>query len=146
MSFRGKVVKTEKIGPVEMVTTEYPNPKRKKTIWWLGGLQAIHLGELITHYMAEPRESEFEEIKWKPFFYSVKLNKDADASEAVDESRNVEIEEDGTYSFDDLDDAEEFIEGVKCKRVRVGGINIGSRAEFNRWVKAMKIVKEDVKQ
>jgi len=149
MSFRGKVVRREKIdtplGPGELVTTEYPNPKRKKTIWWLGGLQAIHLGELITHYIAERRESDFEEIKWKPLFYSVKLNEDADASEIVDVFVKVEIEEDNTYSFDELEDAEEFIEGVKCKTVEYGTICVGSRAEFERWVKVMEKVKEEEK-
>lgn len=150
MSFRGKVIERKKvmtpIGPGEIVTTEYPDPKRSKTIWWMGGMQVIHLGELITHYIDERRESEFDEIKWKPFFYSVKLNENADTSDLVDEFYNrVEIEEDGTYSFDELEDAEGFIEGVKCTQVSVGGINIGSRAEFDRWVKVMEIVREEEK-
>lgn len=149
MSFRGKVIERKKVmtplGPGEVITTEYPDPKRSKAIWWLGGGRAVHLGELITHYMAGPRKDEFEEIKWEPYFYQVKLNENADASEIADVFRKVEIEDDNTYSFDELEDAEEFIEGVKCTRVSGGSINVGSRAEFKRWVKVMEIVREEEK-
>jgi len=126
MSFRGKVVGCKKIGPVELVTTEYPTPKRRKTIWWMGESKVCMLGKLVTSYMAEPRKSDFEEIKWKAFYYEVKLNKNADATKAVEMYGE-------DPDFDDLEEAEEFIELVKCKLIRMGGINIGTNAEYKRW-------------
>lgn len=148
MSFRGKIVERKKInspiGPIEMVTTEYPNPKRSKVIWWLGEGKVVELGKLVTHYMAGPRKSEFEEIKWESFFYMVELNGEADAEEAIDSSGSrIEIEGEGKYSFDELEEAEEFIEEIKCKSVTYGMINVTNRPEMERWKEALRRAEEE---
>ena len=132
MSFKGKVVERKKIGPVELVTTEYPTPKRTKMIWWMGESKVCKLGKLITYYMAEPRESDFEEIKWEPLCYEVELNENADAEEIGEEYFDMETVGD-KFEFDELEKAEEFIEGVKCRLIKMGGINIGTNAEYKRW-------------
>jgi len=143
MSFRGQVTKREKIntplGPGELVTTEYPTPKRKKVIWWMGEGKIAELGELITYYMAEPRESDFEEIKWQPYFFEVKLKDIADPSEGIEMLTGEEGDLD--FEFDMLDDAEEFIDLIKCKVITYGIIVIDSRASFKRWVRALEAVK-----
>ena len=132
MSFKGRVVDRKKIGPVELVTTEYPTPKRRKTIWWMGESKVCKLGKLITYYIDEPRESDFEDIKWKPFFFEVELNKNADPSKIGDEYFDMRTVGE-KFEFDDLEEAESFIDGVKCRIIKMGGINLGSEAEYKRW-------------
>lgn len=154
MSFRGKVVekKTVDLGgmKVEMTTTEYNNfPRRKKVVWWMGEMKIVELGELITIYHAGIRKSEFEEIKWEPLYYKVKLNESADAEEAILMYFSSEDAEEGWedgFDFDDLDEANEFIRLLKCKSITAGGIEIDSRAEFNRWVKVLEIAEEERKK
>ena len=145
MSFRGQVTKREKIntplGPGELVTTEYPTPKRRKVIWWMGESKIAELGELITYYMAKPRESDFEEIKWKPYFFEVKLKEIADPSEGIEMITGEEG--DLSFEFDELEEAEEFIDLIKCKGITYGHIEIDSRAVFKRWVRALDEIKED---
>lgn len=141
MSFKGRVTKRETIntplGPGEMITTEYDTPKRSKVIWWMGEGKIAELGELITYYMAEPRESDFEEIKWKPYFFEVKLKDIADPSEGIEMLTGEEG--DLNFEFDELEEAEEFIELIKCKTITYGIIVIDSRASFKRWVSALKM-------
>uniref|UniRef100_A0A6M3X4V2 Uncharacterized protein n=1 Tax=viral metagenome TaxID=1070528 RepID=A0A6M3X4V2_9ZZZZ len=144
MSFRGQVIKREKIntplGPGELVTTEYPTPKRRKVIWWMGEGKIAELGELITYYMAEPRESDFEEITWKPYFFEVKLKDIADPSEGIEMLTGEEGDLD--FEFDELEEAEEFISLIKCKVITYGTIEIDSRAEFERWASILKVGEE----
>ena len=138
MSFKGKVIETKKImtplGPGEIVTTQHGIPKRSKIIWWMGESKICKLGKLVTYYMAEPRESDFEEIKWEAYFFEVELNDNADPSDIADMYFDLDIYAGGKkFDFDELEKAEEFIEGVKCNLIKMGGINIGSNAEYKRW-------------
>lgn len=148
MSFKGKVTERKKImspiGPIEVVTTEYGFPRRKKVIWWMGEMQAVEVGELITVYHAAPgRKSDFEPIKWEPLCYEVELNEEADADDATEMFFTPdEVSPGKPFEFDELEEAEEFIELLKCKSVTAGGIEIDSRAEFKRWKKVMEIMKE----
>ncbi len=135
MSFRGRIIKREKVGPIELVTTEYPTPKRRKVIWWMGEGKVVELGELITYYTDEPRKSDYENIKWKPLYFEVKLKDIADPSESIDM-----CDYEGKYEFDELEDAEDFINRLKCKGITYGGIEIDSRASFKRWKKAVEAV------
>lgn len=136
MSFRGKVVNRKKVmtplGPGELVTTEFDTPERTKVIWWMGESKVCNLGKLITYYIDKPRKSDSEEIEWEPFFYELELNDNADASEIEDSFFDVESVGE-KYEFDDLDKAEEFIDGIKCRLIKMGGINLGSKAEYERW-------------
>ena len=136
MSFKGKVVERKKIitplGPGELVTTQFDTPKKTKIIWWMGESKICKLGKLVTYYMDGPRESDFEEIKWGPHCYEVELNGNADASGIIDEFFDMETVGE-VFEFDDLDKAEEFIEGLKCNIIKMGGVNLGSNAEYKKW-------------
>lgn len=144
MSFRGRVINREKVdtplGPGEIVTTEYPTPKRRKVIWWMGEGKIAEMGELITYYMAEPRKSDFEKIKWKPYFFEVKLKDVADTDEAIEMFGGEENDLD--FEFDELDEAERFIDLVKCKTIKYGIIVIDNLAEFKRWASVLKVGEE----
>lgn len=146
---KGKVTDRKKIktpfGEIEMLTKEYPPyPKRKKIISWMGGDGIIKLGELITTYHVDPkRRSDFEPMKYVPLYYKIELTKEADDSEIrpyffLDEEEDLE--------FDDLDKAREFIQGLKCKTVKHGGVHIDSRAEFERWKKVFEIVSKEANE
>ncbi len=147
MSFKGQTVKRKKInipglGLAELITTTYPLvPDRRKVIWWMGDGGITELGELITYYIAEPRKNGREKIKWSELFYAVKLNQNADVSNFVDEYfLESDIEEKDTYPFEELDEANRFIEEIKCIHLSSGGITVGSRAKFKRWVKVIETV------
>jgi len=144
MSFKGHVTSRKKIntplGPGEIVTTEYDTPERKKVIWWMGEGKIVLLGELITYYMAEPRKSDFEKIKWKPYFFEVKLNEQADATEAVSMFFPKDEQE---FGFDELEEAEEFINLIKCKTIKYGTIITDTRTEFKRWASVLKVDEEN---
>jgi len=138
MSPRGKVIKREDLGGIIIETKEYPQfMKRSKTIFWLGNLKAVLLGRLITTYDVKERQSDFEPIKYVPFYYTVELTDDADASD-VEPYHYKGADEDGNFDFDDREDAEEFVRGLKCRTVPVGGVNLDTMVEFNRWVKVLE--------
>ena len=148
MSFRGKVVKSEKVmtplGPGELVTTEYNQfPRRSKVIWWMGEGKIIELGELITVFtVALGRKDDFEPITWEPLCYEVKLLEEADTDAAIEQFFSLdEVSPGEAFEFDDKEKAEEFIELLKCKSVKSGGIEIDNRAEFKRWKEAVERVK-----
>jgi len=146
MSFKGTVVKREKVntplGPGELITTEYGFPRRAKVIWWMGGMKVIELGELVTVFtVASGRKDDFEPITWEPLCYEVKLLEEADTEEAVAQFFSPdEVSPGEPFEFDELEKAEEFIELLKCKSVKSGGIEIDTRTEFKRWKEAVERV------
>ena len=148
MSFKGKVVERKEIdspfGKIELTKKEYePFPRRSKVIFWMGECKVVQLGKLITIYHIKSRKSDLEPVKYEPFYYKVELNENADPSEIEDMFFLLEeIEIEGgkrTYEFDDDKiKADEFIQGVKCKGVEFGGINVDSQTEFERWKTALE--------
>ena len=149
MSFKGTVVKREKVntplGPGELVTTEYGFPRRAKVIWWMGEDKVVELGELITVFTVESgRKDDFEPVTWEPLCFEVKLTEDADTEEALDQFFIPDQVTPGeAFEFDEKEKAEKFVDLLKCKSVKSGGIEIDSRAEFNRWKEALERVKEE---
>lgn len=149
---RGKIVSQEKIeipipgseAGVEVVikTVEYPPFKRrKKVIFCLRELEATQLGNLITVYHTKLRKSDYEPIKYVPWYYTVKLNADADDSE-VEPYYIGEVDVKGEYEFKDKDEAMDFINGVRYKG-STQGVFVGTKAEFNRWKEVFRLVREE---
>ena len=146
---RGKLVDKKEIetpfGKVILEKKEYPPfPKRRKIIFWLGGMKTVKLGELITTLHVKPRKSDFEKIKYEPLYYKVKLTDEADVTDIAPYHFLDEEIEDGLeegFEFDKKEEVEEFIQGLKCKDINHGGVSIGSKTEFERWKKVMEKVK-----
>lgn len=144
---RGKLIKQENIktplGDITIETKEYPQfMKRSKVIFWLGNLKAVLLGHLVTTYHVKSRKSDFEPIKYEPLYYRVKLTEDADASD-VEPYHYGGADDEGNFDFDGKEEAEEFVNGLKCKTVPFGVVCLDTETEFNHWKKVLeKIAKE----
>jgi len=145
---RGKLIKQENIktplGDITIETREHPQfIKRTKVIFWLGNLKCVLLGHLVTTYHVKDRKSDFEPIKYVPLYYTVKLTDDADAS-GVEPYHYEDADDEGNFDFDDKEEAEEFVDGLKCRTVPFGGVCLDTKTEFNRWKKVFEKVAKEV--
>jgi len=130
-------------GTVKIITTEHPQFKhRKEVICWLGELQCVELGELDKCLRVADRKSDFEPIRYVPFFYTARWNENADISGVQPYYSPEEIEE-GEIEFDDEDEAREFIAKLRCKTVKQGGVFTDTRKRFNAIKKAVEEVRRE---
>lgn len=153
MSMRGKVTEKKEIkspfGKITLETREYEQfPKRSQIIFWLGNMKIVKLGELITIYYVRKRKSNFESVKYEPFYYRVTFTDEADARDEllyhILEEEIEDILKDG-LEFDTKGEAEDFAQKLKCRSVKVGGVSIGSKKEFEKWKRVMKELEEEEK-
>lgn len=151
MSMSGKILEKKEIktpfGKVTLETREYEQfPKRSQVIFWLGNNQIIKLGEFVTIYHVKRRKTDFEPVKYEPLYYKITFTDEADARDVllyhVLEEEIEDTLKEG-LEFDEKEEAENFVQKLKCKSVKVGGVSIGTKKDFKRWKKAIEQLKEE---
>jgi len=138
--------RTVKIGGIDVLITETEYEqfrRRNKIIFWIGEGKCEELGVFTTILSSQQEVHGFSKVYYEPLYYEVKMNAQADPSEVEEYYTEPTIK--GEYEFDDKEEAEEFIEGVKMKGVNYGSINIDSRASFKRWKTAIEQVFKEEK-
>jgi len=145
MNKKQKVERKEIVTPFGKAILEtkiYPQfIHREEIIYWLGELKCIQLGKIITILTPEQRKSDFEPIKYKPLYYRVIWNKNADLQRVQDYHPSESISA-GEIEFDEKDDTMKFINGLRCKAVIHGAVFTDTKKKFQ----IMKKVIEKVKQ
>ena len=147
---KGKVVSRKKlslpIGEVEIIETQYPQFRhRKRTIFWLGEGQARKLGELVTTYHVPSRKSDFEPVVYKPLCYKVVLTADAEVGEITGQFFTDEDVVEGLkegFEFEEEEDANKFIRGLKCKGLTYGGVELDREVVYLKWAKVLERAKK----
>lgn len=140
--------RTVKIGGIDLIITETEYEtfrRRNKVIFWLGEGRCVELGRFTTILYSKQEKPPFSKVYYEPLYFEVELTYLADHSEVspfffLDEEI---AESNGLFNFDDKEDADKFIDGLKVKGIEYGGVEIDSRAEFKRWKKLLDIVSRD---